>query len=65
MNDFDREMLLDLIKDWNDTQILVYIQAQYNRIENAEAIIRELKREYKKRVRKTKKPLDTGDRSGT
>lgn len=49
---YHKELLLDLITEWNDEQLTKYIKEQERRAEDIYALIKELKRLQRRRSKK-------------
>jgi hypothetical protein len=65
MTNYHKEMLLDLIKTWNDEQLEVYIALQEVRLDLTRTLIRDLKEILRNRKKRRKQPLENGPRGGT
>jgi hypothetical protein len=64
MNNYHRELLMEIITKWTDEQLKGYIYAQEERLENTRSLLHDLREAQRKRNKRKKKPLDTGERSG-
>jgi hypothetical protein len=64
MNNYHKELLLELIDEWNDAQLDGYIFHQEERLEHTRQLIRDLKEIRRKRYKRKQKPLDAGVRGG-
>jgi hypothetical protein len=62
MDDFDKELLTELIKEWNISKIEEYIAQLEQRLVKIDDWIKYVKTIRRKKVRKI--PLDTGTRGG-
>jgi hypothetical protein len=64
MDDFHKDLLLEIITEYDDEQLKNYIFLQEMRLENARRLIVELKELQRRRKKKKQKPVDTGARDG-
>jgi hypothetical protein len=63
MSDYHKDLLLEIIDEWNDDELRAYVFLQEERLENTRRLVQSLKEIQRKR--KKRKIVDTGDRSGT
>ena len=61
---YHKELLLDLITEWNDKQLTKYIEEQERRAEDIYALIKELKKLQRRRSKKNKLTPENGARDG-
>lgn len=64
MNDYHKELLMEVVHKWTDEQLKGYIFLQEERLENTRALVRDLKEVQRKRNKKKQRPMDTGARDG-
>jgi hypothetical protein len=58
------DLLLEIIKEWDDVQLDGYIHLQEERLEHTRRLIRSLKELQRRRNKRSRRPLDTGVRGG-
>jgi len=64
VNNYHKDLLIEILSDWDEDQLHDYIALQEERLEYTRSLVRELKALQKKWNKKKQKPLDTGARDG-
>ena len=65
MNDYHKDLLLEIVKEYDDVQLDNYIFLQEERLAQTQGLIKDLKELRRKRNKKKQRPLDTGTRGGS